>query len=700
MSDFGTELSSANARLGLENKQKSSDQGIEHVGEVASDSTEDQANGLDFSGENNEERGKDEQNTAHNGEVADAIGVMVEEHDEEEDGGELLDAYHSPQASRSVEDVSQQVSDSLKEELTHKEDHQKAEESPDRDQSHEQIHDETYSATQSHDHPNDSLEEIPLPPLPPKLPPRQNTSAPPPLPPRKRTPFFWLRGKSHSFSGYLDTKGGKRSSADYNLLLQRLDVKDRDLQSRNASEKDALINGIKELQSHFEQVRLESVPRDSKIDWEFWTLVVTDYANVARNRPKELTQAICRGFPSELRGLIWQLIASSKSATLEEVFESICKESSPHEKAIKRDLTRTSFVKNASSDSLFRIIKAYSLFDPEVGYTQGMAFIAVPLLLNMTEPEAFSLLVSLMKYYELRRFFLSDMPGLHLRLYQFDRLLEDTLPNVHVHLSRQGVRSSMYASQWFLTLFAYKFPLQIVLRIFDIVIAEGSEAILKFGVALMKRNADTIMSLEFDSVLVFLKEKIFDYYNDNSGENGSPSGEQQYRVNELVADAFDVKILPLTLTKYENEYTEIHRLERERVEEVESLRSGNGQLTLQVRRLEASLATLNKEHIEVANEMVQGRLEVARLQDENEQLQNDLQEYRKLTEIDGETVDIVAVLKENAELKETKDRLETQLTNLERELIDSKVEFENVSYLKDCKRLCSLLTSWRTAIRI
>lgn len=536
---------------------------------------------------------------------------------------------------------------------------------------------------------------------PPKLPPRDksssssnlvsSSSSPPPLPPRKRTPFFWLRGKSQSVSGSgtLESKSSVRSSADYNLLLQRLDVKNKEWQSRNASERDALRSGVRDLQAHFEQVRQETAtPGHDKsllIDWEFWSMVVSDYANVAQNRPKELAESISRGFPDELRGIIWQLIASSKSATLEEIFESICKEPSPHEKAIKRDLSRTSFIKNASSDSLFRIIKAYSLFDPEVGYTQGMAFITVPLLLNMTEPEAFSLLVSLMKYYELRQFFLPDMPGLHLRLYQFDRLLEDTLPSVHVHLSRQGVRSSMYASQWFLTLFAYKFPLQIVLRIFDIVIAEGSEAILKFGVALMKRNADTIMSLEFDDVLAFLKEKIFDYYNDTANNRSGEdiSGEEQYRVNELVADAFDIKILPVTLRKYDNEYSEIHRLERERVEEVESLRGSNGQLTLQVRRLEASLATLNKEHIEVANEMVQGRLEVARLQDENEQLTEELNRYRQMADVDGEEVDIMAIKKENIELKETKERLEAQLNNLERELVDSKVEFESVSIFYD-----------------
>lgn len=59
------------------------------------------------------------------------------------------------------------------------------------------------------------------------------------------------------------------------------------------------------------------------------------------------------------------------------------------EKAIKRDLgARTSFSKYALSaglqDSLFRVCKAYALFDKEVGYAQGMNFLAMPLLFSVS----------------------------------------------------------------------------------------------------------------------------------------------------------------------------------------------------------------------------------------------------------------------------------------------------------------------------
>ena len=59
------------------------------------------------------------------------------------------------------------------------------------------------------------------------------------------------------------------------------------------------------------------------------------------------------------------------------------------EKAIKRDLgTRTSYSKFAASaglqEGLFGVCKAYALYDEGVGYAQGMNFLVMPLLFNVS----------------------------------------------------------------------------------------------------------------------------------------------------------------------------------------------------------------------------------------------------------------------------------------------------------------------------
>jgi hypothetical protein len=70
----------------------------------------------------------------------------------------------------------------------------------------------------------------------------------------------------------------------------------------------------------------------------------------------------------------------------------------------------------------------------------------------------------------------------------------------------------MYASQWFMTVFAYKFPLELVFRVYDILLVEGADALLRFAIALLKMNHDRILSLDFEVLIEFLKHGLFEPY--------------------------------------------------------------------------------------------------------------------------------------------------------------------------------------------
>ncbi len=61
---------------------------------------------------------------------------------------------------------------------------------------------------------------------------------------------------------------------------------------------------------------------------------------------------------------------------------------------------------------MFRVIKAYSVFDPDVGYCQGSPFIAGLMLLHLDEEAAFRLFVDLMRVYKFRGLFRPSMGDL------------------------------------------------------------------------------------------------------------------------------------------------------------------------------------------------------------------------------------------------------------------------------------------------
>lgn len=453
-------------------------------------------------------------------------------------------------------------------------------------------------------------------------------------------------------------KSNNGISRSNSLLQSRFDRLNDKFLLKDENARTSILKGTENIKRTFNDIK-DTVGGLSDsfsygIDWDFWTQIVNDYELVLKNDPKALYAAVLLGIPKEVRGIVWQLVARSKNFELEELYMQLKTEPSAHEKSIKRDLTRTSFFTNVEqvkkSDELYNVIKAYSLFDPDVGYTQGMIFIAVPLIMNISEAECFSLLVTLMKDYGLRELFCPDMRGLHLMLYQFDRLLETRSPLLYNHLVRQGIKSSMYASQWFLTFFAYKFPLNTVLRIYDILVTQGIEAILKFAVNLMMENEDRIMKLKFDALLAFLKNDLFDVYATSStrkessdrgstlastrrigailgGKPANPSlgaSTEKYDLDKYVADSLKLELIPNELMQYEQEFDRIYQDEVDKAQLIEETRIENGKLRQQIKNFEIKYLGLNYEHLDAVQQMVHVQFSLPELYEQHGELANSI----------------------------------------------------------------------------
>ena len=56
------------------------------------------------------------------------------------------------------------------------------------------------------------------------------------------------------------------------------------------------------------------------------------------------------------------------------------------------------------------------------------------------------------------------------------------------------------------------FPLEIVFRIFDNCLATGIEAMFRFGLALLIKNEETLLSLKFDDIMSFFRNNLLDKY--------------------------------------------------------------------------------------------------------------------------------------------------------------------------------------------
>jgi len=201
-------------------------------------------------------------------------------------------------------------------------------------------------------------------------------------------------------------------------------------------------------------------------------------------------------------------------------------------------------------------------------------------------------------------------------------LVEEQLPVLHVHFLRQGVKSSMFASQWFLTLFSYRFPLEIVFRIFDNCLATGIEAMFRFALVLLVKNEDVLLDLKFDDILSFFKSHLLDRYR-RGGKDATNLNREDYKVDQFIHEAFQINITPFMLDTYAHEWDEVIKLRDAHAIELETLRNENRALQSQVKSLEVNLMQLNEDHCDVAKELVLSRVR-------NEELESELVHYKLL----------------------------------------------------------------------
>lgn len=137
-------------------------------------------------------------------------------------------------------------------------------------------------------------------------------------------------------------------------------------------------------------------------------------------------------------------------------------------------------------NSLFNVLKAYSLHDEQTGYCQGMGFPAGLFLMYLTEEEAFWMLhcIARGERYLFAGLWSPGFPLLFQCFYQHAALLKKHCPKLAAHLLAQEppIVPELYATHWFMTLFSYNLPFDVVLRVWDILLAEGPKIIFRLAI--------------------------------------------------------------------------------------------------------------------------------------------------------------------------------------------------------------------------
>uniref|UniRef100_A0A0B6ZTS7 Rab-GAP TBC domain-containing protein n=2 Tax=Arion vulgaris TaxID=1028688 RepID=A0A0B6ZTS7_9EUPU len=247
------------------------------------------------------------------------------------------------------------------------------------------------------------------------------------------------------------------------------------------------------------------------------------------------------GLPPNVRGRVWQL-AIGNDLNITHALYNICHEraeerikfvqeegvvlghtssegaAGQHEpsnkessvKVIKLDVSRTFphlciFQKGGPFyDLLHNLLGAYACYRPDVGYVQGMSFIAAILLLNMDVADAFVCFANLLNRPCQLAFFRMDEHLMTAYYRTFEEFFKDSLPKLCAHFISQSVTPNLYLMEWVFLIYSKSLPLDVACRVWDVYFRDGEEFLFRTALAILKIHESVLLKMDFIHAAQFL----------------------------------------------------------------------------------------------------------------------------------------------------------------------------------------------------
>uniref|UniRef100_A0A8C5EDN1 Rab-GAP TBC domain-containing protein n=1 Tax=Gouania willdenowi TaxID=441366 RepID=A0A8C5EDN1_GOUWI len=241
-----------------------------------------------------------------------------------------------------------------------------------------------------------------------------------------------------------------------------------------------------------------------------------------------------QGIPPSVRGKVWSLAVGNDLnithelyniclARAKEKWKSIAAPASDSEpddagssdresslELIKLDISRTFpqlciFQQGGPyHDVLHSILGAYTCYRPDVGYVQGMSFIAAVLILNLDTADTFIAFTNLLNKPCQMAFFRVDHSLMLTYFAAFEVFFEENLPKLFAHFQKNNLSPDIYLIDWIFTLYSKSLPLDLACRVWDVFCRDGEEFLFRTALGLLRLYQDVLTCMDFIHMAQFL----------------------------------------------------------------------------------------------------------------------------------------------------------------------------------------------------
>ncbi|XP_041567071.2 TBC1 domain family member 2A isoform X2 [Taeniopygia guttata] len=238
------------------------------------------------------------------------------------------------------------------------------------------------------------------------------------------------------------------------------------------------------------------------------------------NPSAELKSLIRNGIPVEHRQWVWSWMVSRHCSPVPGHYQRLLEQSRSTEhpacRQIELDLPRTlTNNKHFSSPTsqliprLRRVLVAFSWHNPAIGYCQGLnRLAAVALLVLEDEESAFWCLVYIVENLMPADYYSETLITSQVDQRVFKDFLSEKLPCLMAHFEQYQIDVSLITFNWFLVAFVDSLVSDILLRVWDAFLYEGTKVIFRYALAIFKYNEEEILRIH-DSVEIYQYLRFF-----------------------------------------------------------------------------------------------------------------------------------------------------------------------------------------------
>lgn len=146
------------------------------------------------------------------------------------------------------------------------------------------------------------------------------------------------------------------------------------------------------------------------------------------------------------------------------------------------------------------------MYRPDIGYVQGMSYIAAIVLLYLQdEYKSFMNFSNLMLKYPIMPFFTFNDEFVTKVLQLFKQLLQINLPDLCDHFEMEEIKPRQYVYKWFMTLFTTTLPLKVVSRVWDLYFLDGIFILYQTSIAILRLLRKKLLNEDMEGILHILQ---------------------------------------------------------------------------------------------------------------------------------------------------------------------------------------------------